>query len=343
MNDMSGTKRFWTLPTHGTFSFVLLPRFSLLALAGALEPLRHANHALGRNHYRWNLFSEGGKPVQSSSGIELNPSGGFDEVVLDGNVIIVGGADILASSSQVMTNWLRRIAIRAPLIGGLCTATRVLAEAGLLDGHNATIHWEMENSLREQFPDINVTGNLFEIDRNRLTCAGEAASTDMMLNLVTAAHGKDIAATVAAQVLHARVRSSVECQATLSVRTGTRNKNLLQAIALMERNIEDVLDIEDIAKTVDCSRRHLERLFSSKLGTAPMCYYRNMRLDRARQLLFETQMSHTEVAVACGFENNGSFSAAYKKRFGLSPTSEERVGSAAVVAKTKLVGQPTHN
>ncbi len=324
MNDMSGAKQFWILPTHATFSFVLLPRFSLLALAGALEPLRHANHALGYDHYRWCLFSEDGKPIQSSSGIELNPSGALDEVVLDGNVIIVGGADILASSSHAMTNWLRRIATRVPLIGGLCTATRVLAEAGLLDGHDATIHWEMESSLREQFPRINVTGNLFEIDRNRLTCAGEAASTDMMLNLVGAAHGKDIAATVAAQVLHARVRSSVESQATLSVRTGTRNKYLLQAIAMMQNNLEDVLEIEFIAKTVGCSRRQLERLFSSTFGAAPMAYYRNLRLDQARQLLFETQMSRLEVAIASGFENSGTFSSAYKRRFGQSPTCEER-------------------
>lgn len=334
MNDKAEARQFWFPPVNAIFSFILLPRFSLLALAGAIEPLRHANQALGKAHYRWQLFSEDGQSIQSSSSIDVSPTGSLQDVPLDGNVIVVGGADILAASSKSLVKWLRHASVRAPLIGGLCTATRILAEAGLLDGHKATIHWEMAESLRETFRDVYVTENLFEIDHNRLTCAGETACTDMMLNLISATHGREIAATVAAQVLHARVRSSVEPQASLVLRTGTRNNFVLQAIALMESQIDDRLDIEKIAHTVGCSRRQLERLFSEKVGAAPMTYYRNISLDRARQLLCETPMSHLEVAVACGFESSASFSSAYRRRFGTSPTAEERMSRNL----TKLAG-----
>jgi transcriptional regulator GlxA family with amidase domain len=309
----------------GKFAFVLMPRFSLLALSGAVEPLRHANHVLGQDHYGWPLFSEDGNAVLSSSGVPVTPSGSLKDVPLDANVILVGGADILQSYSPALVKWLRHVAVRVGMLGGLCTATRVLAEAGLLDGHRATIHWEMRESMREAFPNVDVTDRLFEIDRNRLTCAGEAASIDMILNLLFSDHGKNVAAAVAAQVLHGRVRSPEEPQAPLAIRTGIRNKHLLQAIALMDTHQDDKLDIERIAARAGCSRRQLERLFQTKVGVPPVTYYRNLRLDRARQLFFETNLSLMEISIACGFANSTTLSLAYKRRFGRSPTKEDRL------------------
>lgn len=324
MNDMSGHAQFSLAPHVSSFVFVLLPRFSLLALAGAIEPLRHANRVLGQQHYSWSVFSEDGGQVVTSSDLPVSPSGSLADVPLDANIILVGGADIVSFSSKSMLAWLRRAAVVAPMIGGLCTATRVLAQAGLLDGHRATIHWEVAEGMKEAFPNVDITDRLFEVDHNRITCAGEAASTDMVLNLLHHRHGRIIAAAVAAQVLHGRVRAAEEQQAPLALRTGTRNKYLVHALDLMEAHLDDILDIEDIARRAGCSRRHLERLFQGKTAVAPVTFYRNLRLDRARQHLFETQMSLLEISVASGFESSGAFSAAYKRRFGQSPTHEER-------------------
>jgi transcriptional regulator GlxA family with amidase domain len=324
MNDMSCFRQFRTPLACSKFSFVLLPRFSLLALSSAIEPLRHANNVLGRPHFSWTIFSEDGAEIESSSRIPVRPAGGVADVPLDGTVILVGGADIASFSSRRMLSWIRRAATRVPVLGGLCTATHVLAEAGVLDGHSATVHWELAESMKEKFPAVRVTDGLFEIDRNRLTCAGETASTDLMLHLLADWQGKAVAASVSAQVLHGRPRLAVEPQAPLAIRTGTRNRHLLHAISLMEEHQDELLGIEEIARQAGCSRRQLERLFSSKTGQAPIMYYRNLRLDRARRFIFETQMTLTEIAVASGFSTGSSFSAAYKRRFGLTPTDEER-------------------
>jgi AraC family transcriptional regulator, glycine betaine-responsive activator len=340
MNDMSGHRQFSEPPRNGKFAFVLLHRFSLLALSGAIEPLRHANTVLGFDHYAWPLYSEDGAQVLSSSGVPLLPSGSLNDVPLDANVILVGGADVLQSSSPALVKWLRHIAVRVTLVGGLCTATRVLAEAGLLNSHRATIHWEMYESMRETFPQVDLTDRLFEIDHNRLTCAGEAASTDMVLNLLASLHGKTVAAAVAAQVLHGRIRSPEEPQAPLAIRTGTRNRYLLQAIAIMEAQQEERLEIDDVARQAGCSRRQLERLFQTKIGTAPVTYYRNLRLDRARQLYFETQMSLMEISVACGFASSSAFSVAYKRRFGQSPTDEERAANTRMFSAAQIQATP---
>lgn len=324
MNDMPGFRQFRTPLACPRFSFILLPRFSLLALSSAIEPLRHANNVLGAQQFSWSLFSEDGGEIESSSCIPVRPADRIANVPLDSNIILVGGADIASFSSQTMLKWIRRVATRVPLLGGLCTATHVLAEAGVLDGHSATVHWELAESMKEKFPAVFVTDGLFEIDRNRLTCAGETASTDLMLHLLADWQGKAVAASVSAQVLHGRPRLAVEPQAPLAMRTGTRNRYLLHALSLMETHQDEPLGIEEIARQAGCSRRQLERLFSGKTGHAPIMYYRNLRLDRARRFIFETQMTLTEIAVASGFCSSGSFSAAYKRRFGLTPTDEER-------------------
>ncbi len=324
MNDLSGFRQIRTHLACPRFSFILLPRFSLLALTSAIEPLRHANNVLDTQLFSWSIFSEDGGEIESSSRIPVRPAGSVASVPLDSNVILVGGADIASFSSQAMLTWIRRVATRVPLLGGLCTATHVLAEAGVLDGHSATVHWELAESLKEKFPAVLVTDGLFEIDRNRLTCAGETASTDLMLHLLADWQGKAVAASVSAQVLHGRPRLSVEPQAPLAIRTGTRNRYLLHAISLMEKHQDEPLGIDEIARQAGCSRRQLERLFSGKTGQAPIMYYRNLRLDRARRFIFETQMTLTEIAVASGFCASSSFSIAYKRRFGLTPTDEER-------------------
>lgn len=326
MNDMSGHNAFGVpaiAPVSGRpFALVLLPGFSMLSLSGLTDPMRAANAALGGEHYRWSLHSTGEEIVQSSGGIPVRVEGSLATVEPASNVILVGGQYLRIPDFGLLRVWLRRIAVKAPLLGGTGSAVRLLADAGLLDGYKATIHWELADVFREAHPEINVTEALFEIDRKRLTCAGEAAATDMMLNIIASHSGKDVANTVAARLVHMRMRSAAEPQAKISLRTGSRNKYLIRAIALMEDNADEVLDIETIAARCGCSRRHMERVFGNNLGCAPIMYYRNIRLERARRLLLETDMSCMEVAVACGFQSSTTFSNAYFRRFGRRPAKE---------------------
>ncbi len=326
MNDLSGHDAFGAATIQPVsdrpFAFVLLPGFSLLSLSGFIEPMRAANAALGHERYRWSLHHTGQESVLSSGGIPVLAEGSLDSLEPVSNVILIGGQYLRTPVAGLPRGWLRRIAVKAPLLGGTGSAIHLLADAGLLDGYKATIHWEMAAAFREAHPEVDVTDTLFEIERNRLTCAGEAATTDMMLNIIASHGGKDIVATVAARLLHMRMRSAAEPQAKISLRTGSRNKYLIKAISLMEENADEVLDIETIAAKCGCSRRHMERIFGENLGCAPIMYYRNMRLERARHLLIETDMSCMEVAVACGFQSSTTFSNAYFRRFGRRPAKE---------------------
>ncbi|MFX8840760.1 AraC family transcriptional regulator, partial [Acinetobacter baumannii] len=81
--------------------------------------------------------------------------------------------------------------------GALCTASHILARAGLLNGYRCTIHWENMAGFAETFPEIEATGELVTIDRNRFTCAGGTAATDMMLHLIAARHGEKLVMDIA--------------------------------------------------------------------------------------------------------------------------------------------------
>lgn len=320
------------------FSFLLMPEFSMMALTAAIEPLRHANSVLGQENYRWGVYSETGKPVFSSSHLEVNPKGALCDIDPRSTIVLCGGPNIAAHISPQLIRWLRWSARHCPMLGGLCTAPRVLAEAGVLDGYKATIHWESIDAFRESFTSVLVSESLFEIDRDRFTCAGETAGIDMMLTLLSARHGNSLATKVAEQVLHARVRPQHERQRlALQVRLGIRSPRLLHAVQLMESNLEDPMDVSGITQSIGCSRRQIERLFCKYLNCPPMVYYRNLRLDRARGLLLETGLKYTEIAVACGFKSYGAFTRAYHDRFGQSPRDDR--GMPKYISHTSVLSK----
>ncbi len=211
----------------------------------------------------------------------------------------------------------------------LCTGGYALAKAGLLDKYRAVIHWENMTALREEFPRVVFSDQLFVIDRDRYTCTGGVAPLDLMLHIIKQHQGRDIAPLISEQFILDRIRNDQDRQhIPLQARVGLFHENLIEAAALMEANIEEPLSLDEIAALVGVSRRQIERLFKRYVGQVPTKYYLDMRLRRARELLLQTAMSIMQVAVACGFQSPPHFSKCYRMLFGHTP-SAERQGSRA--------------
>jgi transcriptional regulator GlxA family with amidase domain len=304
-------------------SFVLVTHFSLIAFASAVESLRLANRSSGRALYEWRLHTSGGGPVTASNGVELYPDGGL-EAASDANCIVLcSGVDVHHLEDKALQSWLRRMDRRGTDIGALCTASYILARTGLLDGYRCTIHWENLAGFVEEFPDIDVTAELFEIDRNRFTCSGGTGAIDMMLNVIAMQHGHELAAGVADQFMHERIRDQHDHQRmSLPARLGVRHPMLLAVIDLMEQNLEEPLSRTDLALSAGLSTRQLERLFRKYLNRSPARYYLELRLNKARLLLLQTNMSVIDVALACGFVSASHFSKCYRDFFGRTPRKE---------------------
>lgn len=308
------------------FAFLLMPEFSMMPVTAAIEPLRIANRLAEKQLYTWQMYSVDGEAVAASNGFTLACSGNLDCVDEHAIVIICGGINVQSHTRKPMINFLRKAARRGSDIGSLCTASHVLAAAGLLDDHTCTIHWENMPAFSEDFPEIRVTGSLFEIDRDRFTCAGGTAPIDMMLALIASQHGPELAADIAEQVLHSPIRHHSEHQRmSLPARIGARHPKLVGIIEQMEENLEEPLSPSILAKQAGLSTRQLERLFRRYLDRSPKRYYLELRLKKARLLLLQTNMSVINVALACGFSSPSHFSKCYRAFYGRTPYRERGI------------------
>ena len=306
-----------------TFVFVLLENFTLLCLASALDALRLANRMSGRTLYEWTVRTEGGAPMRCSCGTQFVPDGDLDEIGRDDTLLVVGGLDVAQASTRGVLSWLRRESRKGGPVGGLCTASWTLALAGLLDGRRATIHWENHDGFAEEFPDIELTQAIFSIDGKRITTAGGTASVDLMLHLIAADHGEDLASLVADQMIYSSIRTDRDQQRlSIPTRIGVRHPRLGQVIRAMEANIEEPVSPALLAQEVGMSTRQLERLFRRYLSRSPKRYYMELRLERARNLLMQTEMSIINVALACGFTSPSHFSKCYRAHYGTTPYRE---------------------
>ncbi|TCS61120.1 AraC family transcriptional regulator with amidase-like domain [Primorskyibacter sedentarius] len=305
------------------FVFVLLENFTLLSFAAALDCLRLANRMSGKELYTWRLIGEGGETVQSSTGTTFALEGDLEELQRGDTIMLCGGMDVQEATSKRLLNWLRREARRGLPVGGLCTASFTLARAGLLDGKRATIHWENHDSFAEEFEDVQLTKSVFVVDGLRLTTAGGTSSIDLFLQLIAEDHGEELANAVADQQIYSAIRTDQDTQRlSVPTRIGVRHPKLSQVIHMMEANIEEPISPSILAQEVGMSTRQLERLFRRYLNRSPKRYYMELRLQKARNLLMQTDMSVINVALACGFASPSHFSKCYRAHYQTTPYRE---------------------
>ena len=305
------------------FVFVLLERFSMLSFASAVECLRIANRMSGRELYSWSLLAEGGETVTCSAGTTFQLDGDLSELQRDDTILLCAGIDVQGATSKKLLSWLRREARKGLKVGGLCTASYALAKAGLLDGKRATIHWENADSFSEEFEEVELTKSVFVIDGNRLSTAGGTSSIDLMLKLIANDHGEELANAVADQLIYSSIRTDQDTQRlSIPTRIGVRHPKLSMVIQMMESNIEEPISPSILAQDVGMSTRQLERLFRRYLNRSPKRYYMELRLQKARNLLMQTDMSVINVALACGFASPSHFSKCYRAQYNTTPYRE---------------------
>lgn len=305
-------------------AFVLAPQFPMLAFAAALDPLRVANRLSERPLFEWSLVSVDGRPVMASNGITLTVQDALDGLHdVDMVVVCVGLEPLQFGRQHRIHHQLRRLAHHGAAIGAVSCGTFVLAEAGLLNGRRATVHWEYDELFRKRYPALRTSRELFVFDRDVFTCCGGTAALDMMLHLVRESFGKQLAQDVAEQFIYPRIRDEEEQQRTaVQNRYAVASPRLAQVIEMMEATLDEPVPLLELAARAGISTRQIERLFKDQMGIGPSMFYLKRRLERARTMLRQTLQPIREVAVECGFGSTAHFSHAYKKAFGIPPTRE---------------------
>lgn len=309
-------------------AYVLVPKFSMLAFTSAIEPLRGANLLAGRQLYEWVIVTPGGGLVAASNGVEIMGRSAREAPAGLERIVVCSGLEAHRFHDRGLFGWLKRQARLGTAVGAISDGAYILARAGLLDGHRCTVHWWCLDAFREAFPDIEVTGELFEIDRRRFTCCGGTGAIDLMLSMMALDHGRELANRVAENFIHHHIRRDGTPQRMpRHLRLGTSHRKLIGVVEDMENHLEEPLSCAALAARSRLSERQMERLFRTHLRCTPRAYYMELRLQRARNLVQQSALPIGEVALACGFPSPSHFCRRYRERFGANPLRDRGAGA----------------
>lgn len=309
---------------------VVTPYFNAMATCAFLDPFRAANYLSNESLYHWDFYSSPGGSIPASNGmaIETLSLQEMNETGPDMGVVSSSWTPEKYYEDRTLIANVRKWGRSGVTLCGLDTGSFILAHAGQAKDRAATVHYEHIDALQEVHPDVQTSEQLFVMDGDLLSTGGGVASIDLALQLIRNHHGDALANASARYIFHERLRRRDERQNSAGYEPigQTTPEKLREAILLMEQNLEEPLAVPEIARRVDLSQRHLVRLFKRYTKHSVVQYYRDIRLDRGRALVTQTDMSVLEIAVACGFGSVGHFSRAYRGRFGITPREDRVAG-----------------
>lgn len=315
-------------PAPLSVAVMVMADTNLFSLAAAVDPMRAANRRAGRPLFDWRYVSAEGGPVAVTAGFTIPTERLADREEAD-LLMLVAGFRIQEQATPALLARLRRIAPRLRGIAGIDGGSWFLALAGLLDGRAATVHWEDLESFAARFPAIETRRDRYVISGPCITTGGAAPCLDMMLDLIGARWGVELALRVAGAFVYAPFQAAAQPQQSVpAARLAQADPALGAAIALMEQGLEDPPAIAGIARQIGLSQRRLEMLFSARLGVSPGRFFLDLRLDEARRLVTDTGLPLQEVALRTGFSGQVTFARAFRARFGMAASALRRAPAA---------------
>ena len=302
------------------FAILLFQGFPMMAFSAVIEPLRAANALGAEPSYSWSIVTLDHKPITASNGISLNPDFSVgDDPAADFMVVCSGGnADQLTAQQPI--KWIRKNLRRGAHLGSVADGAFYLARAGLLDDYACTLHWRSQPAFVEAFPHISLRRSVYVIDRTRFTSAGGVGAFDMMLDIIQRHHGEAMARRVAEWFVHDRIRADADREKLqLRLRTGIRSDLVLAAVARMEERMERGETVARIARRLGVSVWKLDRAFRADVRLGPGDYFRQMRMERANDLLIHSSLPVHEIGLACGYSDYSAFVRAFRRAYRKTP------------------------
>lgn len=305
-------------------AFILLPGFALTSFSLAVEALSVANRIAGQTIYDYRLYSaahdEALTVVTSSDGIPIQTHAHFSQCQTCDTLFLCAYQQAPKYENAALFQKLKRLFRKQCRLASLSSGSFILAKAGLLNGSSCTLYREQVAIFQELYPHIAVQENIYTVNSNILTCSGGITALDMLLYMIGQDHGREFALEVSEPFCHDHIRTQEENQhANRYLALRMKSACLGAAIEVMEANIERPYSIQTIAEKIGSSIRTLEITFQRYEQMTPNQYYVTLRLNKAKALLEDTNLSASSVAQATGFASQSYFSKRFKALYGLSP------------------------
>ncbi|KNE80093.1 MULTISPECIES: GlxA family transcriptional regulator [Streptomyces] len=207
-------------------------------------------------------------------------------------------------------------------IASVCTGAFVLAAAGLLKGRPATTHWKSAARFRELFPDVVLDPCvLYTDDGDVLTSAGEAAGIDLCLHMIRRDHGAAVAASLARHTVVPPHREGGQAQYVPRPVPEPRLSSTAPARAWAEERLGRPIALHELAARSSMSVRTFSRRFREETGLTPVQWLTRRRVERARELLEETDLPVDRIAAEAGFGTGASLRQHLRAALGVSPSA----------------------
>lgn len=313
----------------------MLPEFSHLGLAAAVEPLFIANWLAQKTIFEWTVISADGSAVRASNGIVVPVSGDLSAATGCQTVFVLASFEPgRALREPQVLPWLKRLARSGVELCGIENGSWVLAAAGLLNERVVAVHWDNVEGFQEKYPATSPVSQLFARRGARVTCAGASAILDLLVAWIGWHGHADLAAEVAKHLLMGASRDGALEQGAVPAERRSRFDAVVeQAEAIMRRHVDEPLRCAEVARRVGLSLRQIERLFKQQAGCSVLQRYRLIRMSKAHQLLQQTDSSVTQIALACGFSSPEYFCRLYRRLFACSPSNDRRQTTTAPVLR----------
>ncbi len=315
-------------------------RVTLIAVPGALgstlsipmEMLRAAaDVARARRHsaakLTMSIASADGKPVRLMGGLTLNVDVALEQSEPADLVFVAGfwgNPRAVLHANPGITQWLRTQ--RPAPVCAMTTGSYFLAEAGLLDGCDATTHWRFFDDFAARYPKLHLQRRRFITRSANRYCTGSVdAVRDVMLHLVAHFYSADIAREIARQFTHEVGPSLQSALLAASPHDSHHDEAIANLQSRLHADYASELSVVDMAKLARINPRSLTRRFKKATGTTPAAYLRNIRLEEARALLRDSNLGIIEVCGLVGYKDTSHFIALFKAHTGSTPGDYRRL------------------
>lgn len=292
--------------------------FCEFELASVLSTLQAANKAQQKLMFAWHIVSDTPGLVEGSNHLIVRAEPSIRDQNLRDYLIVIGKK--MADEKQ----WLARVRLMRrtgrPVVLLADAATTYISLSNKPSG-KVTTHWADVHSLRETGHGFGISNSLSECSDGIITAAGRAATAELVIGLLAKTLPSVVINEVARNLILGTIRRSSDLQPSqVTDFSRFHDPIILQALSMMEQNLDDPLSILEIAETVGVSQRQLERQFGDALNSSPARYYREIRVKQARTLIKDTNLSLMEIAFATGFSTVSSLAKSFKRTFECSPS-----------------------
>ena len=324
-NQPSATalRRVSILATDGVFASTLMQAKDFFHMA-SLRFGKQQGRGLTPS-FEINLVSPDGQPVRSFSEVQLPVDGALDEAELIILPAFWDDFDALCQRHPQVLSWLRARHAAGSLICGEATGVFWMAQAGLLDGKEATTYWRFFDEFAERFPRVLLNRDKHLSDADNLYCAGGVTSAcDLYIYLIERFCGASVAQGVARDILYEVQRNYAPGRIGFGGQKLHQDMTILQIQQWLEDHFADKFRFEDVAREHGMSIRNFMRRFQAATGDKPLHYLQRLRIETAKSLLSATRKSIKTISYEVGYDDASFFARLFRQHTELSPNQYRR-------------------